>query len=207
MNREFIIGLKEHRIFGWIAKAYWVERQNKEFFTVVESLSRKNLGEKINEYSEAQQKLIKIIDNYTDSEITKLFSKKKLSTRDFINKFNNATHKVQIRDYIEKRLVKLFDVLKDSHIPLYFNTDSKNIYDEEKIDIQQGFSETIFNFSKENDDSKYFLTINDGGSELTCIINPLIYLQIHLVVYFLKISFIFLKLNLRVLMEKKLPHS
>ena len=44
MNREFIIGLKEHRVFGWIARAYWVEKSNKEYVTVVESISGKNLG-------------------------------------------------------------------------------------------------------------------------------------------------------------------
>jgi len=172
MNREFIIGLKEHRIFGWIARAYWVEKKNKEFFTVIESISGNNLGGKIKEYSEIQQKLIKITDNYTDSEIAKLFSKKKLSTRDFITKFNDETLKVQIREYIEKRLAKLFDVLKDSDTSLYFNTDSKNIYDEDKINIQQGFSETVFNFSKEKEVSKYFLTVNDGKTELSLYNKP-----------------------------------
>ncbi len=172
MGKEFIIGLKEHRIFGWIARAYWVEKKNKEFFTVIESISGKNLGEKINEYSETQQKLIKITDNYTDSEITKLFSKKKLSTRDFIAKFNDETLKAQIREYIEKRLAKLFDVLKDSDISLYFNTESKNIYEEDRIEIKQGFYETVFNFSKGKDESKYFLTINDGNSDLSLYDKP-----------------------------------
>lgn len=166
MNREFIIGLKEHRIFGWIAKAYWVEKKNKEFFTIVEGISGNNLGPKINEYSETQQKLIKITDQYTDSGITKLFSKKKLSTRDFISKFNDDALKARIREYIEKRLIKLFDVLKDSNISLFFNSDSKNIYNEDKIIIQSGFSETVFNFSKEEEESKYFLTVKNGQSEI-----------------------------------------
>ncbi|MEN8120482.1 MAG: DEAD/DEAH box helicase [Bacteroidota bacterium] len=166
MDREFIIGLKEHRIFGWIAKAYWVEKKNKEFFTVVESVSGKNLGEKITEYSETQQKLIKITDQYTDSEITKLFSKKKLSTRDFISKFSDEALKVRIREYIEKRLIKLLDVQKDSNISLFFNSDSKNVYSEDKITIQSGFSETVFNFSKEEEGSKYFLTVKNAQSEI-----------------------------------------
>ncbi|RLD68608.1 MAG: ATP-dependent helicase [Bacteroidetes bacterium] len=166
MNREFIIGLKKHRIFGWIAKAYLVEKQNKEFFTVVENVSGKNLGSTINEYSETQQKLIKITDQYTDSEITKLFSKKKQSTRDFISKFSDEDLKIRIREYIEKRLIKLFDVLKDSNISLFFNSDSKNIYNEDKIAIQSGFSETVFNFSKEEEESNYFLTVKHGQSEI-----------------------------------------
>ncbi len=164
MTTEFIIGLKKHRVFGWIAKAYLVEKRNKNFFTVVESISGKNIGAGITEYSETQQKLIKITDNYSDSEITKLFSKKKLSTRDFLSKFNDNELKIRIREYIEKRLTKLFDVLKESNISLYFNTDSKNIYNEEKIFLQTGYSETVFNFTKEEKTSKYFLTVNDGQS-------------------------------------------
>ena len=167
MNREFIIGLKEHRVFGWIARAYWVEKSNKEYVTVVESISGKNLGNKISEYSETQQKLIKITDNYTDSEITKLFSKKKISTRDFITKFNDETLKKNIREYIEKRLVKLFDIIKKSDISLYFNEESKNIYNEDKVEINKNISETVFNFSKEKEGSKYYLTIINGNSELS----------------------------------------
>jgi len=166
MNREFIIGLKEHRIFGWIAGAYWIERRNKEFLTIVERISGHHLKEKINEFSETEQKLIKTIDTYNDSEIAKLFSKKKQTTRDFISGLKDETIKAQIREYIEKKLVNIIDFLNGTNISLYINTESKNIYTEDKVTLQQGFAETVFNFIKEDEGSKYFLSLSDGQTEI-----------------------------------------
>jgi SNF2 family DNA or RNA helicase len=166
MNKEFIIGLKEHRIFGWIADAYWIERRNKEFLTIVERISRFHLKEKIDEFSETEQKLIKTIDTYNNSEITKLFSKKKQTPRDFINNLKDETIKTGIREYIEKKLVKVIDLLNDADIPLYINTESKNIYTKDKVSLQEGFAETVFNFIKAEEGSKYFLSLSDGQTEI-----------------------------------------
>ncbi len=167
MEKQFIIVLKQHRIFGWIAKPYWVKKENENFFEVIESISATHSDKNINEFTENQQKLIKIADLYTEQEITKLFSKKKKSTRDFINNIKDEIIRENISKYIEKRLVRLFEVLRTTDIPLYQNAESKNIYYEDRIELQQGYAETVFNFEKSEEASKYFLTISDGTEEIS----------------------------------------
>lgn len=166
MDKKFIIGLREHRFFGWLASAYWVEKENKEFFSIVERISGLHLKEKISSFSETEQKLITVIDSYNESEITKLFSKKKQPSRDFIGGLKEGSIKTAIREYIERRLVKVVDLLLGSDIPLYINTDSKNVYKEDKIALQAGYAEAVFNFIKEKEGSKYFLSLSDGQTEI-----------------------------------------
>lgn len=167
MEKQFIIVLKQHRIFGWIAKPYWVKKENENYFEIIESISIRHPDKNINEFSDLQQKLIKVADLYSEQEITKLFSKKKQSTRDFINKIKDETTIENIRKYIEKRLVKLFDLLRESDIPLYQNIESKNVYYEDRIELQKEYAETVFNFEKNLENSKYFLSISDGKNEIS----------------------------------------
>ncbi len=168
MEKKFIIVLKQHRIFGWIAKPYWVKLENENFYEIIESISAKHSDKPLDNFSEIEQKLIKTSDLYTEQEITKLFSKKKQTTRDFINSIAaDEDIKQNIRAYIEKRLVVLFELLRSSGIPMYLNTESKNIYFEDRIEPQEGYAETVFNFEKEKDIAKYFLTISDGKNEIS----------------------------------------
>ena len=166
MNKLFVIVLKQHRIFGWIAKPYWVKPENKDFSIILESISIKNI-KNIDEYTKEQLQLIKIADLYSDQEITKLFSKKKLSTHDFLAKLTDQELKKNIRQYIEKRLVKLFNLLRDFDIPIYLNTESKNIYYEDQIHLQEAYADTVFNFEKEAESSKYYLTISHDNQEIS----------------------------------------
>ncbi|MCF6241936.1 MAG: DEAD/DEAH box helicase [Bacteroidales bacterium] len=166
MEKQFIIVLKQHRIFGWIAKPYWVKKANKDFFEIIESISAMHADKNINEFPEIQQKLIKITDLYSEQEITKLFSKKKKASRDFINNIKDDAIVENIRKYIEKKLVKIFELIRISNIPLYQNAESKNVYYEDRIEPQKGYAETVFNFEKTPENSKYYLSIKDGENEL-----------------------------------------
>ncbi len=167
MEKQFIIVLKKHRIFGWIAKPYWVRKENENFFVIIESISALHPDKNMNEFSDIHQKLIKTADLYSEQEITKIFSKKKQSSRDFIYNIKDETIIDNIRKYIEKRLVKLFDLVRESNIPLYQNAESKNVYYEDRIEPQKGYAETVFNFEKNQENSKYFLSISDGKNEVS----------------------------------------
>ncbi|OQY05317.1 MAG: hypothetical protein B6I20_01475 [Bacteroidetes bacterium 4572_117] len=166
-KNKLIVGLKEHRIFGWIARVYRTGEENKEFFAIVEGISGKNAETDVKEFSEIEQKLIKITDQIADNELNKIFSKKKQSTRDFINTFNNHTLRIRIREFIEKRLISLFDIMKSSNVQLFYNSDSKNIYFEDKIELQNNYSEAVFNFAKNENESQYFLSLKHDDSELS----------------------------------------
>ncbi|MBN1251871.1 MAG: DEAD/DEAH box helicase family protein [Bacteroidales bacterium] len=166
MSREFIVGLKEHRIFGWITSAYWIEKKSKDFSTIVETINETSLNIKENHFSAEQKKLIEISSQFSESEISKLFSKKKITSRDFFNNLKDENILSQIREYIDRRLVKYFDIVQKSDIRLFYKSESKNIYNEDEIIITKNYAEAVFNFERTDENSKYFLTLSDGNSEI-----------------------------------------
>jgi SNF2 family DNA or RNA helicase len=162
-SSEFILGLTKHRHFGWIIKPFVIQKLKKEFYTITENLIAEEKD--LIPYTPAQQKIIQLAKQCTDKEITKLFSKKKVSLRDFIAGLDEKSIP-SIREYIERRLIKIFDVVRESEIKVYYYTDSKNLFEEDRIEIVPGITKTIFNFIKEENGSKYYLSINDGRNDI-----------------------------------------
>jgi len=88
-----------------------------------------------------------------------------MPSRDFITGLDEKSLQ-NIREYIERRLIKIFDILRTSEIRLFYYTDSKNLFEEDLIEIVPGVTRTIFNFIKETNGSRYFLSINDGKHDI-----------------------------------------
>jgi len=166
MPKKFIVGLKEHRIFGWVASAYWIEKKSKNFSTIVNTINETFLKSCDTNFTKEQAKIIAISSQFSESEITKLFSKNTKSTKNFVSNLKDEYILKQIREYIDRRLLKLLEITKNAQINIYFKADSNNIYDEDEILFNNDFAEAVFNFEKLQESSKYFLTINDGKSEI-----------------------------------------
>jgi SNF2 family DNA or RNA helicase len=160
---EFVIVLTKHRQFGWLLKPYTIQRLNKEFYTITENILAEEVD--VKKYDPVQQKLIQLSTQFTEKEIIKLFSKKKTSSRDFKAALDE-TSLPMVRSYIEKRLIKSFEILRKSYIKVFYYADSKNLFEEDRIELVPGITSTIFNFIKEENGSKYYLSINDGEKDI-----------------------------------------
>ena len=161
---EFVIILSENRIFGWMLKPYLIEKNNKEYYTITESVLAENNS--LQNYSEVQKDLIKLATQCSDKEITKLFSKKKESSRDFIASLSDEKLLLNIREYTEKRLIKSFEILRKTEINVFYKSESKHLFDEDRLELVKGTTKAVFNFSKESNGSKYFLSISDGKTDI-----------------------------------------
>jgi len=166
MSKEFIVGLKEHRIFGWIASAYYIKKKSENFSTIVETINETFLENSETNFTQEQKKIIEISSQFSDTEITKLFSKNTNTTKNFVSNLKDEYILKQIKEYIDRRLLKLLEITKNSEAKLYLKSDSKNIYNEDEIFFNENFAEAVFNFEKLKENSKYFLTVNDGSSEI-----------------------------------------
>ncbi len=161
---EFVIILSKNRLFGWMLKPYWIEKVNKDYYTITESILAES--NTLHNYSEDQKELIKLATQCSDKEITKLFSKKKVSTRDFLASLTDDKILFNIREYIERRLFKSFEIIRYAEIDVFYKSESKNLFEEDRLELVKGTAHAIFNFSKESDGSKYFLSISDGKSDI-----------------------------------------
>ena len=175
---EFIIGIRKHKIIGFIATAYFAEKSNDEFYKITEPVTLSVLEKRQKEFDVNQKRLIKIIENYSGTNLTKIFSKGKSNTRQFLQNIDEETVKSRIRPFVERNLVKIIDILRVSDIKIFHKVDSYNtVYNIDEIKLQKKPAETIFNIIKEQNSTKYFLSARHSGKEINLTNKELIILS------------------------------
>lgn len=167
MKSSFIVVLSHHRILGPIFAPFIADyNTGKEFFKVQEKITLKNLSKYESELDSDEISLVKTIEEYNDTELTKLFSKKKVSTQEFISGLDESILNSQVRPYIEKRLIRCIDILQGSDVSVYHKQNQNNIYESERIKIIDDMVESVFNFKYINSELSYFLSISHNENEI-----------------------------------------
>lgn len=167
MEKKFIIALSEHRVIGYVFLPYLVELQDKaDYYTMVERITNDDIRKRSSEFSEDQKKVVKLIEEYSDTDLVRFFSKKRISNQEFFlgltaDKLNN-----QIRPYIERRLVRIIDLLNHSSIEVFFKDSPKQIYASDKVTLEKKPAEAIFNFIRTPYEFKYFLSVIHNQNEM-----------------------------------------
>ncbi|PLX23885.1 MAG: helicase SNF2, partial [Marinilabiliales bacterium] len=71
--------------------------------------------------------------------------------------------------YIEKRLVKCTDLIQEMNIDLYFKEKPKYVNSDDKIVLQRGYAQAVFNITKVDHETQYFLNIRHNNKELSLL--------------------------------------
>ncbi len=168
MSEEFIVAIREHSYFGWMPNTYLIERKsNREFYTIKETVLHSTTKKYPEKYSDSQKKITKLINEYSDETIKKLFSKKKDTAQEFLSTLDDDLVNKQIRPYIERRIVNIIKEINTSKIRLFYKLDKySTIYDSDEIKVHEKPAETIFNFEKKEEGSRYYLSILHQGKEM-----------------------------------------
>lgn len=173
MEKKFILALSEHRVVGYIFLAYIAELQPKsDYFILVERITTDDIRKRPAEFTDEQKKLVKLIEEYNDTELVRVFSKKRLTNQEFISGLTPDLLNNQIRPYIERRLIRIIEILKQTSIEAYFKDSPKQVYMSEKIVIESELAEAVFNFIRTPDEFKYFLSISHRQKEMKLTNKP-----------------------------------
>lgn len=167
MDLRFVITLSEHRIFGQIFSPYLIKKEKQQgYYSIYDRVAAHNLDAYNAILSPEQVQLVKYIDEYNESNLVKIFSKKKVAARDFFLKIDKELLNNQIRPYIEKRMAKCIDILSFTAIPIYIKVLQNNIYEDDRVTKFTDEGSTVFNFIKTSDSFRYFLSIDYNGEQL-----------------------------------------
>lgn len=167
MEKKFILALFEHRVVGYVFHAYIIEIQDKsDYYVLVERITNEDVRKRPSEFTDDQKKLVKVIEEYNDTELVRVFSKKRLTNQEFITGLTPDMLTNQIRPYIERRLIKVTDILKGSNTEIYFKDSPKQIYFSDKIIVEQEHAEAVFNFIRTPAEFKYFLSVSHNHTEM-----------------------------------------
>jgi len=160
--KKNIIAIRENNYLGKVLNFYSVSKNdNKEYYSDIEVIKNEDNFN----LTHSEKKIIKLISEYNDNQILRIFNKKKkLSIQDFFNSINQEFFESKIRGYVEIRLKKIIDIAIEHDIPIYYKS-GKNIYEDDRILSYKNPAQAIFNFTKENDHTEYFLSIRQNNTD------------------------------------------
>ena len=170
-RKEFIIGIVDHPLFGLIMVPYIVViKPNHGFYNIEARITQHNINRYKEDFSENEKQIIKWIDEYSDQNLHKIFSKKRgQTTVEFISKLKEEFINEHIRPFIEKRIVKCTNLLQEMDIDLYFKEKPKYVDSDDKIKVIKGKAHSVFNIRKLVNETQYYLTIRHKDKELNLL--------------------------------------
>ncbi len=170
MKGKFALTLTNHRILGPLFNAAVISASaNREYYSVTDRLSLANLRQYEQFLQPEEIRLVQIIEEYSDTQLLKVFTKKKISAQDFLSSVDETLFERQVRPYIERRLLRCTDLLSGTEIPVYTKKQHNNIYDSDRLWLQEDTANAVFNFIRNSEGIQYYLTIsyNDENISLT----------------------------------------
>jgi SNF2 family DNA or RNA helicase len=170
MKGKFALTLTVHRILGPVFNPVIIAPSaNREFYTVQDRLSPANLRQYEHQLQPEETALVKVIEEYSDTQLLKVYSKKKMSARDLLSSVDEKMYDQQVRPYIERRLLRCIELFSGTEIPVYMKKLHNNIYETDRLLLQEDTAGVVFNFIRNNEGIQYHLTIsyNDELISLT----------------------------------------
>ena len=143
---------------------YIIQKElNRGYYKLSECLSPFPNAETLGLLTSEEREVVKIINEYTDRVLFKLFSKDK-SVKDFLEKISTEKLETFIRPYIERRLYKCFTIARDENIPLYFQkTKAGTLHLEDQLHLCEDSAEPVFRFVRDIEQSAYNLNLEYSG--------------------------------------------
>ncbi|MGD9931418.1 MAG: DEAD/DEAH box helicase [Mangrovibacterium sp.] len=166
MALEFIIGLTEHRTFGYIFQAFLIEKRIS--FYAIEKLVKLRDMASLN-LNEEQIALVKLIEQYSDEKLVQKFSKLKEASK-FFQQMDPDLFENHIGPYIDKHINRIIRLLMGGQTRLFFKQAKySNLYDEDVITVPATFSECIFRFDRSEAGTRYSLQLEHDNKPLNLL--------------------------------------
>lgn len=161
MKGKFALTLTTHRILGPLFNPVIITHSaNREYYTVTDRLSLANLQQYENQLLPEETRLVGIIEEYSDTHLLKVFTKKKISAQDFLASVDDILFERQVRPYLERRLLRCIELLSGTDIPVFHKKQHNNIYDTDRLWLQEDKADTVFNFVRNAEGIQYSLSIS-----------------------------------------------
>lgn len=167
MSKQLILTVTEHRKFGVIFAPYIITpTQGNTFYSSIERANTVNVKD-VEGTDDVHYELVKLISEYDDNYIANLFTKKTEDAKNFIQNVDYDFINLRIRPHIEKRLIKILNLIPKLNIQLYYK-DRKyaKIYRSDEILPADSKAKAIFNFNRNTEGIQYYLSIKHNNEEI-----------------------------------------
>jgi superfamily II DNA or RNA helicase len=171
---KFVLLIVRHRLWGYIFHPYIIVNEpNKKYFQLSEPLFSYLSDETLKSIEEEERELVRIVNDYSDRALFKLFSKDK-SVKDFLENVQSEKIERFIRPLIEKRLRKCFLKARDAEVPCFLKRTGSNIvYPDDRIELSDEVARPVFVFNRQASGSTYKLKVELAGKPVDLFHNQI----------------------------------
>jgi len=171
MTQTFIVGIIDDKTFGPLARPLIITKyEEKGFFPIEAQLSELNYNRYAPQLTPKQKKIYAIADEYSEKNLYKIFgSKKDKTVKEFLNKVKAEDIERHIRPFIEQRIARLTDLLRQADVEVYFKEKHKFINRDSRIVVQKKQASTLFNIEKGSQETRYNLAVIQDGKEINLL--------------------------------------
>ena len=167
----FAIIIRKHRFLGWVFSAHLIENSKADpgRLTSVARLLPDSFGHFDYTFSNDEINIVKTIDGYSDHQLLSLFRKKVKGLPEFF-KLTESDPEVKeyVRNYIERMMLKVFDIAAANAIPVYLKEENfENIFANHRLTPVPDTAEVIFNFELTEHEIRYHLSATCGTEKIT----------------------------------------
>jgi superfamily II DNA or RNA helicase len=167
----FAVIIRKHRFLGWIFSAHIVEvsESDPDSLTSVMRLLPDSLGHIDYALSDAEISVVRTIGGYSDNQLLTLFRKNVKSLPEFFKLMESDQEvKEYVRNYIERMMLKVFDIAAVNNVPVYLKEENfENIFANHRLTPVFDTAEVIFNFELRENEIRYYLSVTCGMEEVT----------------------------------------
>jgi SNF2 family DNA or RNA helicase len=166
-KKLFTLILTTNRQWGSILVPYIIiDESNRGYYKLSECLSPFPNTDTLGTLTAEERELVKLINEYSDRNLFKLFSKDK-TVKDFIEKVTPEKIESFIRPYIERRIYKCLTISRDENIPVcYQKTKTATLHTEDRLLLSAEPASPVFRFSRDKEQTTYNLSLEAGGKKL-----------------------------------------
>lgn len=167
MIQEFAVIVSQHRKLGVILVPYVLTGTgNQPFRRLEQQVSPEIVESCLMSLNEEQRQVVKLCGEYSERNLHKLFAKRK-SVKEFLDLIDEKLLTDLVRPYIEKKIVKCLEFLRNTDIPVYNKEKNYQIvYAEDRLAMVKNSAKPLFHFSKSYIESRYFLSIQSNNKEI-----------------------------------------
>lgn len=166
-KKLFTLILTTNRQWGSVLVPYIIiDESNRGYYKLSECLYPFPNIDTLGTLSPEEREVVKIINEYSDRNLFKLFSKDK-TVKDFIEKVTPEKIEGFIRPYIERRIYKCLTISRDENIPVcYQKTKTATLHTEDRLVLCAEPASPVFRFSRDEEQTTYNLSLDAGGKKL-----------------------------------------
>jgi len=142
------------------------KKEDESFYRLEYTVFPDEKDESFRNLSHTEKEAVRIIDEYNDHILFKYFSKEK-TVKEFQSKVSDEKIVQFIRPYIEKRIVRILELIQGTRVKLFTRDKGRsNIFDEDFLIIRPKQAESVFSFKRESEGTKYSLDLYYEGQRL-----------------------------------------